>query len=861
MPGPLLPTPARTITGFPTSAMINYRDELNPAQYEAATALEGPVLVIAGAGSGKTRTIVYRLARLVESGVPASSILLLTFTRKAAQEMLDRARILLQERGMPDLHEPGLHGSGMSLSGDPAPAGQGGSPNAFAHGVGLSAVQGGTFHSYAYSVLRIFQPQGYGRNLTVMDSHDILAALQHCREDLKAGKGDRSFPKNQTIQGMLSKSRNKEISLEDVLRRDASHLLPHADAIAEMGAAYAEYKREKGLLDYDDLLFRLEEVLVENPEALAWCRNRHKYIMVDEYQDTNPVQARIAALVAGLSPASAAAARESGITSLREPVFDGGKPGNIMVVGDDAQSIYAFRGADVRNILRFPELFPGARLIRLEENYRSTQPVLDLTNAVLEHAAEGFSKHLYTRREGSMKPSIVRPLSDRSEASLVSSRIVELLRVYKPGDVAVLFRAGFHSYALELQLNKLGVRFRKYGGIRYAEAAHIKDAVSFLRLVLNPLDFTAFTRMAELTKGVGAKTCLKLYQIAVSGDSAALAKAAAKHADLAKDLAFVDALRREELSPTALLARVVDAYTPRLQTTYPDDYPRRMQGLEQLVQIASFYSDLDLFVADLSLDEPSYEEEERDSVVLSTIHSSKGLEWSAVLVIDLVEERFPSRHALTRPDDYEEERRLMYVACTRAREVLDLYVPATMYDRGSGGSIPTVPSPFVRELSPSLYTEWQEGYTGAVVEKTRAAGAGKGSGSAFPGRSTPQNPFASGSPADYAARAATALGRCGAGRPARAFRGDPDFSDAPDADVPEIDVSAAEDQASHDGDTGFSGATPRPIPRDPATLGFCRHRVFGRGKIVQHLPPDKYRVNFPGVGLKVIMAAYLSLEE
>ncbi|MDL2267020.1 ATP-dependent helicase, partial [Desulfovibrio sp. OttesenSCG-928-G15] len=698
--------------------MIDYQNELNPAQYEAATTLDGPVLVIAGAGSGKTRTIVYRLARLVESGVPASRILLLTFTRKAAQEMLERARRLVHQSSMSDLYE---------------------APGSAAHTTNLSAVQGGTFHAYAFSVLRIFQPGGYSGALTVMDSHDILAALQHCREDLKAGKGDRSFPKNQTINTLISKSRNKEMPLDEVVRRDASHLLPHAASMEEIAAAYTQYKKEKNLLDYDDLLFALEEVLLRNRDALDYCRRRHTHIMVDEYQDTNPVQARIAALVAGVDPeqlssrfaATAVACAPdatgltggTGVTGATEESRTPFK-GNIMVVGDDAQSVYAFRGADVRNILRFPAMFPGTRLIRLEENYRSVQPVLDLANAVLENAAEGYSKQLFTRIEGSRKPVIVRPMSDRSQASLVAGRIIELLRDYAPGEIAVLFRAGFHSYALEVALGKTGLAFRKFGGIRYSEAAHIKDVMSFARLTLNPLDYTAFTRMAELSKGVGAKTCLKIYRCLADGDKAAVQKAVARFPDLAADLDFIDTQRRMQSPPAKLLSDIVEQYARRLELLYPDDYPKRMQGLEQLVQIASAYKDLDMLVADLSLEDPALaEEEKRDAVVLSTIHSAKGLEWDAVIILDLVEDRFPSRHSMTRPDDFEEERRLMYVACTRARKVLELYVPASMYDRSHGGSVPARPSPFVRELPPKLYVELQEGYAGLVEKKHREAPA------------------------------------------------------------------------------------------------------------------------------------------
>ena len=746
--------------------MIDYEKALNPAQLEAATTLDGPVLVVAGAGSGKTRTIVYRLARLVESGVPASSILLLTFTRKAATEMLDRARLLLSGGSFPD--------------------------------EGFAAAQGGTFHSYAYSILRVFPPEGYSPRLTVMDNADVLAALQHCREDLKAGKSDRSFPKNQTVQSLLSKSRNKELSLEAVLSRDAPHLLPHAAAMEEISRAYAVYKREKNLLDYDDLLFSLEETLLASPEALAWCRARHSHLMVDEYQDTNPVQARLAALAAGLSPETVRAVKSSGILAVKAPRLESGSPGNIMVVGDDAQSIYAFRGADVRNILRFPDLFPRSRLIRLEENYRSTQPILDLGNALLKQASEGFAKHLYTRRAAGLKPNLVRPLSDRSQAALVAARLAELSRIYPPGEIAVLFRAGFHSYALEVQLNKMGLGFRKQGGIRYAEAAHIKDALSFVRLVLNPLDFTAFARMTGLCRGIGAKTCLKIYRALLSGDKGALAAATARFPDLAEDLAFLSVRREADDPPAVLFSRVIEHYTTRLKLIHPDDYPRRIQGLEQLVTIAAAYEDLDLFVADLSLDDPLREETEGGRLVLSTVHSAKGLEWSAVLILDLVEDRFPSRHALVRPEDYEEERRLLYVACTRARDVLDLYAPSSLYDRSGGGSVPSAPSPFVRELSSALFTEWRENPAGVLTEGTRRAA---------PRRREAEDPF-----------------------PAEEGEGSsPDLPAGP--------------------------ASP------PGRLGFCRHKTFGRGKIVQYLPPDRYRVHFPGIGLKVILAPYLLLEE
>ena len=777
--------------------MIDYAKELNPAQRETVERLEGPVLVVAGAGSGKTRTIVFRLARLLEAGVPASSILLLTFTRKAAQEMLERARRLLASHASPQVTE---------------------------HRRAVDAVTGGTFHSFAYSVLRVFPPEGFNRAPTIMDGTDMPAALQQCREALGVGKKDKSFPKNQTILSFLSKSRNKELSLDEVLRRDAFHLLPHLDAMSELGTAYAAFKRDKGLLDYDDLLFELERALRERPEVAAWCHNRYRYLMVDEYQDTNPVQARIAALAAGSA----------------HP--------NLMVVGDDAQSIYAFRGADVRNILGFPEQFPGSAVIRLEENYRSTRPVLDLANSVLENAAEGFKKHLFTQREGGAKPNVIRPLSDRSQAGIAARRIVELLRRYPASEIAVLFRSGFHSYHLELELNKIGLRFRKYGGIRYAEAAHVKDAMSYVRLMQNPLDYPAFARLAGLAKGVGPKTCLKLYTLLTSGDREGLVNGLKKYPDLAGDLAFVETLRALPDTPAHMLDKVVRHYQPRLEDQFPDDHPRRLQGLEQLIGIAAAYTDVDLFTADLSLDEPLHRDEEHEGIVLSTIHSAKGLEWQAVLILDLVEDRFPSRHSLARSEDFEEERRLMYVACTRAAEHLDMFVPSSVYDRSGGGAMPAVPSPFVREIPSDLYMEWQETYSGTLVEVTRGAFS-----------STYAQPSARpGAPSRGAAAfAADAMDRLRQNRQAQ----DALQAGAHDA----MHSSTHDDTTDHEPEPASAlgraagGQSGPALP--PEACGFCRHKIFGRGKIVQFLPPDKYRVNFPGIGLKVIMAAFLSMEK
>ncbi|WP_297670665.1 ATP-dependent helicase [uncultured Desulfovibrio sp.] len=760
--------------------MIDYAQALNEAQYAAATSGDGPVLVVAGAGSGKTRTIVYRLAWLAEHNVSPDAMLLLTFTRKAAREMLHRAGLLLNQ--------------------------------------GLAGVQGGTFHAFAFGALRRWKPAWLGdRPFTVMDAADITAAIKQCKDELRLGRGDRSFPKTQSIAGLLSKARNKELPLDEVLQREAFHLLPHAGALAQLGEAYAAFRREKGLLDYDDLLFELEDLLRHNAAAAAFLRQRYKHILVDEYQDTNLVQARIVRLLAGP---------------------EDGPPGNVMAVGDEAQSIYAFRGANVRNILDFPKLFPGTAVIRLEENYRSTKPVLDVANSLLAHAAESFRKTLFTRREGGAPVRLVTPLSDMSQAQLVTRRIAELLDDYLPHEIAVLFRAGFHSYHLEMALNQAGIPFRKYGGLRYTEAAHVKDVIAYARLLLNPLDMPAFARVAAQHSGIGPKTVEKLYAAAKSGDPTLTAKAFGKYPGFLEDMRFVDGLRANGGDPASTLNAILEHYRPRLEALYPEDWPRRQQGLEEIIQMASGYAELDLFVADLALETPEDDEGQGDEghITLSTVHSAKGLEWNAVLIIDLVEDRFPSRHALARPEDFEEERRLMYVACTRARRNLELYAPASLYSRAERGSQHVSRSPFVRELAPGLVEEWLEGYGGRLSRRP-AGGAGFG-------RAASRMEAETGAPAAFA-------------RPAGPLSPPPDAYD-------DCQLSPAEDDMPPARDTGQprgGGDAPRSAADGgDGELCYCRHRIFGRGKIVRQLPPDKVQVHFPGFGLKVILREYLLLE-
>ena len=731
---------------------------------------EGPVLVIAGAGSGKTRTIVHRLARLVSSGVDPSSILLLTFTRKAAQEMLHRAETLL----------------GMALGG----------------------VHGGTFHAFSFATLRRHpQAHGYPGSLTIMDRGDAEEVMGHVLAERGAGKGDKSFPKKGFILELVSKSRNKEISVPDILAREAYQLLPHAAALEEAAEDYRLYKEHHGLLDYDDMLFTLERILNGNPELLAHLRRRHRYIMVDEYQDTNKVQARLVKLLAG-------------------------EAGNVMAVGDDAQSIYAFRGADVENILGFPRSYEGARIIRLEQNYRSVQPILDLTNSVLRQAKDRFEKNLFSERTEGSKPELVKAYSDQTQVRLAVERIRQFRRRYLPCEIAVLFRAGYQSYALELALNKEGMAFQKYGGLRFSETAHVKDAVAYLRVVHNPRDAVAWKRTLTLVDKIGDKTAQKIILAVRDGDITFLEAQRRKNPGLDALLAFLEDLRRDPGGPAGLLERAVTFYTPALTALHPEDFPRRLAGLEQLSQIAASYTHLEAFLADLALENP---EEERkgvreDAVVLSTVHSAKGLEWPCVLLLDLVDDRFPSRHALARPEDLEEERRLLYVACTRAKDHLTLYVPGSVYNRGSGGSQTAMPSLFIRELDRETYTELRETFSGALIEAGQAE-TRPASWDAPPLAALRQDPARSSGGSNGFAASRALAGKIAADQP-----------DRPDAQ------GAAE------------FAAPLTSNGAEGPMGHCRHKIFGRGKIVARLEGGKVRVNFPGFGMKVILSAYLELD-
>jgi DNA helicase-2/ATP-dependent DNA helicase PcrA len=634
----------------PRRLMIDYAAALNPQQLAAVTAGEGPALVIAGAGSGKTRTLVYRVAYLIDSGVDPSNILLLTFTRKSAQEMLERAGELI--------------------------------------GAGTQRVCGGTFHSVANILLR-----RYGRSIgvepgfTILDRGDAEDLIGLCRTQLGFNEKAKRFPRKGTIMELFSKSENTLTSLEDVLLEEFSHFSDHLEDLAKLHRAYQAAKRQKQLLDYDDLLVMLRRVLETDGAARTAISRQYRYILVDEYQDTNRLQADVIRRLAATHD-------------------------NVMVVGDDSQSIYAFRGATFRNIMEFPDLFPGATVYKLEENYRSTQPILNLANSIIEEAAEKYSKRLFTRKLDGPLPVLAEAAGENAQSRFIAQKILELREEGVPlNEVAVLFRSSFHSFDLEIELSRAGLPFIKRGGVKFIETAHVKDVLAHVRVAANPLDLVSWHRALMLVEGVGPKKAQDLLSLIAKADRpfdvlrAGAGRSARALATLADTL---DGLTGNgHRSPAESIAHVYDYYLPILKDQY-DDYPKRMRDLDHLHTIAGNYAELDEFLADLALEPPDgsvvdVEATERDDerLVLSTIHSAKGLEWDAVFVIWVVDGRFPSAYSFLTDEELEEERRLFYVAVTRARRHLFLTYPVNVYDKSSG-MVLSKPSRFLDPVSPEL---------------------------------------------------------------------------------------------------------------------------------------------------------------
>jgi DNA helicase-2/ATP-dependent DNA helicase PcrA len=616
----------------------DFASELNPEQGAAATHGDGPLLIIAGAGTGKTRTLVYRVAHLIDRGVAAERILLLTFTRRAAQEMLSRAERLV--------------------------------------GSNSKRVHGGTFHATAHRLLRRYGPAaGLPKDFTIMDQGDSADLMQLSRAQLGYAAKTKRFPKKETLQYVYSRHINTGFPVDEIVREEYAQFVDYLEDFAKIYTDYIRRKQERNLVDYDDLLLFWALMLEASPELAKKIGGMYDHVLVDEYQDTNVLQARI---LRGMCNAHS----------------------NITVVGDDAQSIYSFRGANFRNILDFPKQFPGATTVTLEQNYRSTQPILSVTNTLISRAAERFTKNLWTARAGGETPWLVAARDEQQQTQFVVDRILELHEEGTPlREIAVLFRAGYMSADLEIELTNRKIPFEKWGGLKFLEAAHVKDVLAFLRILENPRDEVSWYRLLLLLPGIGDATARAAIDSMASAawESAAFGRysppprARAAHSAL---VTLLDGLRSapvlDEAQVAIDIARVRQLYDNILRERY-DRVEPRLADLDQLQTIAAGYPDRATFLSALALEPPQATQdlaggsrEDNDCLILSTAHSAKGKEWDAVFVIWAVDGWFPSARCLNNDEETEEERRLMYVALTRARNHLSVSYPLNAYSSRRG---------------------------------------------------------------------------------------------------------------------------------------------------------------------------------
>lgn len=631
---------------------VNYEQDLNEAQLEAIKSKEGPILVIAGAGSGKTKTLTYRVARLIEDGIKPENILLLTFTKKAAAEMLSRATIVLDNR--------------------------------------CEKVSGGTFHSFANIILRKYSKLlGLKNNFTIMDRSDCEDVINHIVAQMFPKK-EKRFPKKSTLLDIYSKSINKVTQTKKIIANEFSQFEHCADKIIEIHKAYVAYKRENSVLDYDDLLLYIKLLLENNDQLRKRLSNEYKYIMVDEYQDTNTLQADVIKLLAS-------------------------EHHNIMAVGDDAQSIYSFRGANYRNILDFPKLFENTKIIKLEQNYRSTQNILKFTNEIIDKAKEKYTKKLFSDIVSPQIPALICAKDTQMEADFICQKILELLdEDISLSDICVLTRNARMSYNLEIELSKRAIPFQKFGGPKFMETAHIKDIVAHLRVLLNPDDIISLTRILLLLKGVGASTVNNIMPVVKGHLNPDIKLLPSNKTQSLTPLFSTLGKLRDVLpkkKPEEIVSAVINYYRPILKDKY-DDFTKREKDLDHFEYLATQYSNLEDFISDLALEPPDASVEgmyknnsDDEALTISTIHSAKGLEWDTVFIIGAVDGRFPSTYSFNSAEEMDEELRLMYVAATRAKNNLYITYPVDMYDYAMN-MVLSKPSRFLDGIPDDILEKW-----------------------------------------------------------------------------------------------------------------------------------------------------------
>lgn len=635
---------------------IDYVKELNAEQLAVVQKGDGPCLVLAGAGSGKTRTLVYRVVYLLDRGVKPQNIMLLTFTNKAAKEMLERISVVL--------------------------------------GDGAKGIWGGTFHSIGNRILRMYGERlNIPNNFTILDEEDSLTLIKSATA-LCHPPADKYFPKARVIRSIISLSSNLCQDIGEVINWKFDNFRPeYKNYIKLIAEKYRDRKKQVNALDFDDLLIKWNELLEMDPSIRAALGKRFEYILVDEYQDTNYLQGRV-------------------ISNLAAP------QNNVLVVGDDSQSIYAFRGADVNNILNFPKDFPNAQVFHLDVNYRSTPEILALANHSINKNQKKFAKHLQANRLSGQKPAVLAATDNYEQAQFICQRILDLQRDenYKLNDIAVLFRSHFQCLELEMELNKRNIPYQMRGGLRFFEQAHLKDVLAYLKILANLKDEVSWLRLLMMQAGVGEATAEKIWQEIANFNSldevakAELklgAKAAAGWKNLKRTLDRLVEFDKNNMGQI-IDAIIRSGYEDYLKANY-ENYTERLEDLNQLVSFVASYDDLEKFLSDTALSE-NFRGESRGSaergqdlgeqIVLSTIHQAKGLEWRAVFVIGLAEGLFPHAKTFDRPEEVEEERRLFYVASTRAKEQLYLTYPLFSIDNILHPSI------FIKELSPTLYDRW-----------------------------------------------------------------------------------------------------------------------------------------------------------
>jgi DNA helicase II / ATP-dependent DNA helicase PcrA len=644
------------------STGIDYSAELNAQQLAAVTSAPGAALVIAGAGSGKTRTLTYRVAWLLEQGVSADSILLLTFTNKAAREMLDRVASLLPQ--------------------------------------GAAGIWGGTFHSIGNRILRRHaQRLEFRQGFTILDREDQneLVASIIAQEGLRTN--DRRFPKPEVLADIFSYRVNTGSPVAEVLTTKYQYFLPLAAEIARAQSVYEVRKKEANAMDFDDLLSKTLELFRSADDVAALYQEKFEHVLVDEYQDTNHLQAELVELIAS-------------------------RHGNIMVVGDDAQSIYSWRGADFDNILRFPEKHPDAQIFKIETNYRSVPEVLEVANAAIQANAEQFRKTLVAARSShAVRPAVVSLATNSQQAVFVAQRILEL---HEEGielhEIAVLYRAHYHSMEVQLEFTRRGIPFTITSGLRFFEQAHIKDVASFLKFAVNPRDETAFKRIVKLFPGVGPKAAESLWsrvnaQLEGQREFSQIAtiRPPAKAQEVWRQ--FVNTMM-ELAPPSGLLppATMIESVGYAIYDDYMKikfaNYEARQQDINTLSAFARGFESPEDFLSQLALlgavetADTFHGEPDLEKVTLSTLHQAKGLEWKVVFLIWLAEGMFPASRTLENPEALEEERRLFYVGITRCRDELYMSYPEIRLNTAYGEALQR-PSRFLLEIPEALFEVWE----------------------------------------------------------------------------------------------------------------------------------------------------------